>query len=512
MTIDKNICYSIIDLVCPMNFIKNISLVVIIFALVVFGAFSLPDVTQAAPEAKTSQGRVSFKSGLSIADTIKLASEKGLRVEMLEGEFTVGSTSSYDFYRVKPGMDEKAIEEDYKKSRLAYLQSLTESQEKLTTDKRQMSSTQITDMKMAVQKNDVGKITIKKVTFVGDENTLQSLSKNQRVEQATVVKEPKVATTSPLEDLQKTVTKKIFKEDISKSTQPNGVTTMAMTQILPSAPNQGMLDTKTSSQYSGQREAINWMYWGNMSFGSTQSYEHELAFENHDGQAFLNGNHTAVGCFPVAEYASTNFPSSSRPFVDTRVKPNGQCETDELEFTIGAFQANQLQVNTTYWTYFRTTNGNASTDRFKLSGQIGYQLPSGTNCNYGMETWCVYDDVRVDFLQAWTSGVPWQVYWSWHVRFCEHNFGGGYGLCYNLVPGTYDLTEFPNFDNVITTVRIGGGLKWRVTLYENVNPSTNQCYGNGVQLINNGQRWEVNLNENGLNFDDKASCVIVELE
>ena len=80
------------------------------------------------------------------------------------------------------------------------------------------------------------------------------------------------------------------------------------------------------------------------------------------------------------------------------------------------------------------------------------------------------------------------------------------------MPGTYDLTEFPNFDNVITTVRIGGGLKWRVTLYENVNPSTNQCYGNGVQLINNGQRWEVNLNENGLNFNDKASCVIVELE
>ncbi|MEK7570819.1 MAG: hypothetical protein AAB553_00965 [Patescibacteria group bacterium] len=505
-----------------MNFLKNISLVVIFFALVVFGAFSLPDITQAAPDTKASQGRVSFKSGLSVTDTLKLASEKGLRVELLEGEFTVGSVSTYDFYPIKPGMDSKAIEADYKKSRLAYFQSISESQEKLPVDKRQVPSTQIAEMKAAVQKNDVGKITIKKVTFVGDENAIKSLSQNQNVEQATIVKEPKAPVTTPLENLQKTVAKKIFKDNTSKSIQSNGVTTMALTQTLPSIPNQGMLDTKTSSQYSGQREAINYMYWGNMNFGSTQAYEPEIFFENHDGQSFLNNGSTAYpGCFPVYEYATTNFPSSSRPYIDTRLYSDQSgtgCTSGELEFTIGAFQANQLQTNTTYWTYFRTTNGNASTDRMWLGGQVGHQSPSGAFCPSGYETWCIFGDnpgagdLHADLVQAWKSGVPWQHYWVWDVRFCEHDRNGGFGQCYDLAPGTYDLTELPNFDNKITTVRIGGGLKWKVTLYENVTPATNFCYGNGVQLNNNGQRWEVNLYENGLNFNDKASCVVVELE
>lgn len=502
-----------------MKLLKNISFAVIFFALIVFCAFSLPDITQATPEVKASQARVSFKSGLSITDALKLASEKGLRIEMLEGEFTAGGTSSYDFYWVKPGQDTKEIEDDYKKSRLAYLKSVLESQEKLSDDKRQASSTQIADLKIAVQKNDIGKITINKVTFVGDENTLQSLSQNQSVEQATVVKEPKVVTTTLTEDLQKTVARKVFKEDTSKSTQPSGANTMALAQTLPSIPNQGMVDTKTSSQYSGQREAINYMMWNNMNFGSTQAYEQELFFDNYDSQSFLNSASTASpGCFPVLQYASTNFPSSSRPYIDTRFKEDGTCESNELEFTIGAFQANQLQTNTTYWTYFRTTNGNVSSDRIWLGGQIGHQSPSGGFCPSGYETWCVFGDnpsagdLHADLIQAWKSGVPWQHYWVWDVRFCEHDRNGGFGRCYDLAPGTYDLTEFPNFDNVITTVRMGGGLKWKVTLYENVNPSTNQCYGNGVQLLNNAQRWEVNLYENGLNFNDKASCVIVELE
>lgn len=85
------------------------------------------------------------------------------------------------------------------------------------------------------------------------------------------------------------------------------------------------------------------MKWDNVSFNSTQTYEHELFYDRYDGATYLNGNSTvAVGCFPVAEYVATSFPSSSRPYIDTRVKENGQCETSELEYTIGAFQANQL--------------------------------------------------------------------------------------------------------------------------------------------------------------------------
>lgn len=506
-----------------MKTLKNINIIAIIFALGLFGTILIPHVVQAASESSTAyakespKGRVSFKSDLSIADVLKLTSEKGLRVEMVEGEFTVGNTSSYDFYWVKPGQDAKGIEDDYKKSRLAYLKSLLESQDEQSAEKRQLPATQVADMTSTLKKGDIGKVMIKKITVSGDEATIQSLTQNQSVEQAKVIKAELPPLKSPMQQLQGTIKKGTYRTD-SSQTKPNTITSM-MTQTLPSIPNQGMVDTKTSSQYSGQREAINWMYWGNMSFGSTQAYEQELFFDNYDGQSFLNSATTASpGCFPVAQYASTNFPTSSRPYIDTRLKQDGTCETNELEFTIGAFQANQLQVNTTYWTYFRTTNGNASTDRMWLGGQIGHQSPSGGFCPSGYETWCVFGDdpnagdLHADLIQAWKSGVPWQHYWAWDVRFCEHDRNGGFGQCYDLGPGTYDLTEFPNFNDALTTIRIGGGLKWNVTVYDNVNPSTNYCYGNSWQFISNGSRWEINLYEGNLNFNDKTSCIVVELQ
>jgi hypothetical protein len=62
----------------------------------------------------------------------------------------------------------------------------------------------------------------------------------------------------------------------------------------------------------------------------------------------------------------------------------------------------------------------------------------------------------------------------------------------------------------LTTIIIPSGYRWRVSVYEHANPSTNSCYGNGWIFTSNGSRWEINLYENNLNFNDKASCVVVE--
>ena len=68
-----------------------------------------------------------------------------------------------------------------------------------------------------------------------------------------------------------------------------------------------------------------------------------------------------------------------------------------------------------------------------------------------------------------------------------------------------------NDNDILTTIRIGMGPQYRVTVWEHVNPSTNYCYGSGWIFTSGGGRWEINLYEEGRNFNDKASCVIVEI-
>lgn len=94
-------------------------------------------------------------------------------------------------------------------------------------------------------------------------------------------------------------------------------------------------------------------------------------------------------------------------------------------------------------------------------------------------------------------------------RLCEHNANGGYGRCLEFNVGTYDLTDY-SFNDMLTTIIIPSGSRWKVTVYENVIPWTNTCWGSGWIFTSGGARWEINLYDGNLNFNDKASCVRVE--
>lgn len=522
-----------------METVRSVKLLVTKFIFVIAIIIVAPNIVEAAAEQsitpsapadiissneliKPAKARVNFKSFLSVSEIKNIADEKGLSLEMIEGDFTVGKLDLYDFYFVKPDMDTKSIEDDYKSSRVAYFKDLLNGESELTTEQRQELAPKFKEIKEELQRNDVGEIKIRKATFSGNEKDIQDLSQNSRVDQVNVIKEkqtsPLITPASILEKLQnktERVNKKSAssKESIISTLINSFISVVKAAQSLPSVPRYGVSQTQASS-YNGQRETTQWMKWDWISFGSNQTYEHELFYENSDGQTYLNGNSTPPGgCFPIVQYVATSFPSASRPYVDTRVGKNGLCDTSALEYTIGVFQANKLQANTWYQTYFRTTNGNANNDRFWLGGQVGHQNP--TLCPSGYETWCSYGDDpslgdrHVDLLQAWNTEVPGTKWWELGVRFCENNRAGGFGRCLDFVPGTYDLTEY-NFNDILTTIIIGMGIQWRVTVYENVNPSTNQCYGNGWIFTSNRDRWEINLYENGLNFNDKASCVIVE--
>jgi len=117
----------------------------------------------------------------------------------------------------------------------------------------------------------------------------------------------------------------------------------------------------------------------------------------------LDGTSTAYpGCYPDATYAATSWPSASQPYLDTRFGENlTSCEIDELAFTIGAAQADALQAGTSYYTYIRTADGNDSSDKFKLQGQIGHRIP--TSC---YSTWCSFGDQSYNLVPAWSYTVP----------------------------------------------------------------------------------------------------------
>jgi hypothetical protein len=149
------------------------------------------------------------------------------------------------------------------------------------------------------------------------------------------------------------------------------------------------------------------MKWSTMGFLSDQTYEHKVNLYNYERKTYLDGTSTAYpDCYPTTVYAVTSWPQDARPYLDTRFDIN-KCEIDELAYTIGAAQANALQVNTNYYTYMRFANGNDTTDRFKLQGQVGYRNP-----NYCYTTWCAAKYKIYTIIPSWSNAVPGVQSWT----------------------------------------------------------------------------------------------------
>ena len=125
----------------------------------------------------------------------------------------------------------------------------------------------------------------------------------------------------------------------------------------------------------------------------------------------MNGASTAYPkCFPVLTYASTSWPAEAKPYLDSRNDfPNSlSCKTDEMEYTIGAARADKLVAGITYNNYIRTTDANATSDKFRLSAQLGYRTVD--TC---YDTWCSWRESGVDLVSAWSTLVPGTLNWTY---------------------------------------------------------------------------------------------------
>lgn len=215
------------------------------------------------PTEEHTKARISLKSSQSLSDIVKMASEKGLKIELIEDDFTVGSLALYDFFFVKPDMDAKAIEEDYKRSRLAYFQDILKGDSELSQDQKKDLAPQFGELKAAIQRNDTGEIKVKKLTLSGSEKEIQTLFQRADVEQVSVIKEklqsPLISPASTLQKMEnkmERVNKKQAGLDIEStisSLYDFFLLEANAAQSLPSAPRYGISETKASS-VNGQRE------------------------------------------------------------------------------------------------------------------------------------------------------------------------------------------------------------------------------------------------------------------
>ena len=152
------------------------------------------------------------------------------------------------------------------------------------------------------------------------------------------------------------------------------------------------------------------MAWYSNNFGSNATYEHDFFLNNYNNNpgTYLNPASTSYpGCFPVATYAATTWPSASHPYLDTRLAENlVECENQEIPYTIGAAKVDAIPAGIWQYTYIVTQPGNVNYDKFKLQGQKGYRSPS-----WCYTTWCGFSDGIVNLVPAWNSLVPGSVAW-----------------------------------------------------------------------------------------------------
>lgn len=366
------------------NFILSILSVTLLTVITLLAVFT----TETSAHESSILAQVYFASPLSVEEVFDMVNDTSVEVMILESNFWVGDRSVHDFYFIQPQVEVASIEADYNENRLGFFADTLAGKSGLRSDQVNELEKHFDAMEQMISDNNAGVISIAQITIFGLKEEIEKLLE---------VNSSKI---SEVQFQDQSIDTNVNEQQV-KSQPSSGIQATWY-------PNSGTSYTyayNSSSRYTQQ-----YMKWTNKSFSSSQTYEHEyfLYNYNNDGTYLYGGSSSFPNCFPVVNYASTTWPSTSYPYLDTRLKENlTGCESNEVEFTIGAAKASALSNNTTYYTYFRTANGNVSTDKFKLSAQLGHRNPS--SC---YTTWCSWSDSRTTLIPAWSTQVPGYKSWT----------------------------------------------------------------------------------------------------
>ena len=134
------------------------------------------------------------------------------------------------------------------------------------------------------------------------------------------------------------------------------------------------------------------LHWGFN--GANITFEPDFKTNNYDGFHYFSNKLNAI-------YAWTsNMPCA---YLDTRLSD----KSTEQIYTIGCYDARQLNPNVKYFTYFQTAPGNTAADKAKAAAQPGHRVES--LCRRLGYALCVFSyDVDPSFYpkQGQWTGIP----------------------------------------------------------------------------------------------------------
>lgn len=385
-------------LVVRNHFFKFFLFLLILFSFSLFISSIRVSAGNRSAESDTETlGNVVFSEPVFVEEILTLTRGNRLKVILLESDFRLGSTVIHDFYPLSSQTEAVDIEGDYIKFRLGALQDMLNEQSVLSKEEQQEIASQFQAAEKLIKEGHKEKLRISKATFSGKKSELEKMNEKAKAKSVDVL------------DTGRKIDQEGKHKEVPKNKISDGVQVVSLAATGASwMPNSGTSYINISSV--GGRYTRQYMKWNNMVFAPEDTYEHDFFLYNYDGQTYLNGASTPYpDCFPVVSYASTSWPAEAKPYLDSRNNfPSPGCEYNELAYTIGAARADKLVAGTTYNNYIRTTDGNAASDKFKLTSQLGYR--SADTC---YTTWCSWSESQVELISAWSTLVPGTLSWTY---------------------------------------------------------------------------------------------------
>lgn len=334
--------------------------------------------------ASSQTVKVTLVAPVSIDAFLVVMAKNPLDGIILESSFMFNKEAIQDFYVVNTKDRSKNVKEDYIQNRKALIADLKGIKELSSDDAKSIET-----------------ILIKEATIMGQKSSIDGIRNQIKVSKVDIAGEQMVSASQ--------IDGNKARPREAKLLGDRAITTAAQTQpMYLSLPTSGTAYFYPSA-YGGRYTQQN-MRWTANYFAPEETYEHKVYLYNYDRKTYLDGTSTAYpGCYPMTTYAATTWPAASYPYLDTRLSENLiSCEIDELSYTIGAAQANAIPANVDHYTYIRTSNGNDTSDKFKLQGQVGYRNP--ITC---YTTWCSSKYKIYSIISSWSTIIPGTQSWTY---------------------------------------------------------------------------------------------------
>lgn len=176
------------------------------------------------------------------------------------------------------------------------------------------------------------------------------------------------------------------------------------------SPTLGRIYVQPSTYGTGNRFVTNYMSWYENKFGADHGYEHDFFLNNSEQSSLGPGTYLSRerdGTYPEVEYASTSWPASSKPYLDTRFQDGDV----EISYTIGMVHADEIAANDReYFTYIRVKEGDADQDNAKLVAKRTTR--NRLVCPRNPDQWCMFESESQEIFPAWQLPIPLRKEWG----------------------------------------------------------------------------------------------------